>query len=1784
MELPAERRTDYDDLSDQIRKFSSDDEVARHAPYFAELDRLAAETPVTDDFDDHDASQFQADAEGATDIQEEIDGRLNDMRTIAAERAMAKWTKRKMEAEQVTEPEPEEANEQAAPKAAFTRSTPAPGTPEREKNDAAWKAYVADSERLGEARDKAYEEMKKAKYGSKKEQAAQKKYEKARETLDALEESTKQMQAEARIGFAEDLVENAPDEANRIAALAMLYDRQAQAKVPERVKGSEKAYDRIKELIRKEAKLQGANDAEAESLAMDISSFILSFPSQKPEDTVRRRVDYMLARHRRESAFREAENEVDSLTDLPDQTRRDLRRELGHNKDNPERVAEIIADARKSNKEAAESKTRLEAAAAEQESAFIKGRVERAVPVDSIAARINDAFAGRFFNSESDYFSDGRAIVNLTLLPGKGSGDLRRRSLGERAEASVERSSKLGKDMLDGAKLGQKLEMVGAVPEDARTEVKLAFFVEKDGTVHSTNAATVSWLMKNGGFDEARATTAGPSTEAILFLRDGKKVAITTEMEKGAAIDIEAMRKKLSATPKPPHSFRKKGDQAMAIQRPRLPGEVSARVKPLPPHLTDLAVSVHDIVETIKRDFDIPIRRGKLPAKALGIYRYLPEVIRVQGAHAGNLYVVTHELGHHLDKTTDVRDGVPDDARAELMANDYEPKQREDEGFAEFIRMYTTTENAPTYLPRFTEHFEKWLGNNPEVKTKVDRIRRLATKWRSMTPEGRALAQIWGQKRKPEALETSMLDTVAGAMNAAEHFYTKMMDKTYFVHKLAKASGAANAQDTASSAEYLSAYEMAAPSRAENALLNGPDTVTEQYRKLGPGIQGAFDKYIKSPQDYDSWKAWMLADHTLYMEEKNPAFRTGLDREDAKAILDGTDAATTERYEKLQKAFVDFNNNLLDVAVDAGVHSAAEAKRMKDYYGDHYLPLMRVRDDRMVSRLTRRFFNIKTPFRGRSKKGSSLPVMDFLEATILRTMSTYEASMRQHVLDKLIRETVPEYGGAESLGKFIEKIPPGMKPTEAELSEILDQIVETGIIDEEYAKTLKAVDALRNGRMESKLIPWLAGKYGVDLSAEDGIEQLKAKTDDIPSLESEIVIWRPVYRTSDTERIFRHVINGKPALFKIDNGLWDSFAGMAPLSMHPGLQTFGQVNRMFKMGATGIKPTFPLTNLIRDYQVFIAQEKNLKGTKRFTEPFKWSAIFAMAEMNRLIKTHTGKSIFADNEVAQLFDEMSGKIVNSLGVAPSQVSSMRKAVARKSGWASKTEAAKAAGYRTLQTVRDIVGIFESGPRLAAFHAYLATRGYELGADGKLTKDGQPARPTQSELVRAINEARDVTTNFVRSGSAGRFVDQFIPFFNAAIQSQDKEIRTLLEANKDIKSYLAGKAMTGAGKRVLTFLVGSAALQTLYWLMRHDDDDYEEMPWWLKYGYWTFGVDGKPIAKVPHAHTWNMVPAMTEAMLNSLEKKDANELVGAMSQQMGMRNPISGPAGVTPVVEAAFNYDSFRGRNIENQSLLKLPPEYRYRSDTSELAKGIGHITGKFGFGPLKVEHVLNQSTGGLAPSLRKAPWSGVLQQYEPMQSVDDFYDAKDKIEQRAMAEKVIHKRENQELNAQASDMNRYSAMLTEMRAAVRDEKDRDKRFETEKYMIGLARFALGKEPLDRYPNPLKTKNSPEHIAKIRREEIMRRAEKIAAYTPDSLTDLEKEAGVTLDEKKKAWEHEVEASRAWLKEIGADPAEVRILYKISLDSMKDKTIVARKLNYVEAMMKGAPLNRSWRPKRD
>ena len=135
-------------------------------------------------------------------------------------------------------------------------------------------------------------------------------------------------------------------------------------------------------------------------------------------------------------------------------------------------------------------------------------------------------------------------------------------------------------------------------------------------------------------------------------------------------------------------------------------------------------------------------------------------------------------------------------------------------------------------------------------------------------------------------------------------------------------------------------------------------------------------------------------------------------------------------------------------------------------------------------------------------------------------------------------------------------------------------------------------------------------------------------------------------------------------------------------------------------------------------------------------------------------------------------------------------------------------------QTIGRVEQINEVVETAPRLAE---YIATR--QRGGS----------------IDEALYNSAEVTTNFKRGGELSKLVDKYgVPYLNASIQGLSKVYRNVSEA-KGFKQY-AKLAVNATLAGVLPSVINH--------LVYNDDDDYEELPDYIKDGYYLIKVTDLP----------------------------------------------------------------------------------------------------------------------------------------------------------------------------------------------------------------------------------------------------------------------------------------------------------------------------------------------------
>ena len=203
-------------------------------------------------------------------------------------------------------------------------------------------------------------------------------------------------------------------------------------------------------------------------------------------------------------------------------------------------------------------------------------------------------------------------------------------------------------------------------------------------------------------------------------------------------------------------------------------------------------------------------------------------------------------------------------------------------------------------------------------------------------------------------------------------------------------------------------------------------------------------------------------------------------------------------------------------------------------------------------------------------------------------------------------------------------------------------------------------------------------------------------------------------------------------------------------------------------------------------------------------------------------------------------------------------------------------------KPLEKLERLNEITEQIPRMAEFRGYLK----KLGVT--------PQTATVQQLRQASLAAADVTVNFGRSGSIGRFINKgLVPFFNPAIQGTSKFARVLTQ-DKSVKGYfkLLGKAAAlGIAPAMLNDMVlaDNKNYQKIsdrdrainYYVPLDADNPLAKL-----FGSKEVGAkDGEIFLKIPKARIMSVFGAGTQKIMGNLPDTDMLDLVAIAKDQIG-----------------------------------------------------------------------------------------------------------------------------------------------------------------------------------------------------------------------------------------------------------------------------------------------------------
>ena len=243
------------------------------------------------------------------------------------------------------------------------------------------------------------------------------------------------------------------------------------------------------------------------------------------------------------------------------------------------------------------------------------------------------------------------------------------------------------------------------------------------------------------------------------------------------------------------------------------------------------------------------------------------------------------------------------------------------------------------------------------------------------------------------------------------------------------------------------------------------------------------------------------------------------------------------------------------------------------------------------------------------------------------------------------------------------------------------------------------------------------------------------------------------------------------------------------------------------------------------------------------------------------------------------------------------------------------------------------------------------------------------PTKAGMQRAAFEAREITLDFARRGSAIKGLNMVSAFLNARIQGYDRLARAMMDNPK--------RTVSKAGMYITTPSV-------LFWMHNNSTDErrakYKAIPEWQKNMFWVIVGEGDTIYRIPKPFELGVLfGSVPERILDAWAgNRKIEQMPGDLMKSMGfdLDSQLSmwTPTAAKPVVESQMNYSFFRGRDLIPGSLSDdrtAPlPQDQYTLHTSEVGKKLSQLFGESGIpvlaeqSPIEIDNYIANWTGGL----------------------------------------------------------------------------------------------------------------------------------------------------------------------------------------------------------------------------
>lgn len=232
-----------------------------------------------------------------------------------------------------------------------------------------------------------------------------------------------------------------------------------------------------------------------------------------------------------------------------------------------------------------------------------------------------------------------------------------------------------------------------------------------------------------------------------------------------------------------------------------------------------------------------------------------------------------------------------------------------------------------------------------------------------------------------------------------------------------------------------------------------------------------------------------------------------------------------------------------------------------------------------------------------------------------------------------------------------------------------------------------------------------------------------------------------------------------------------------------------------------------------------------------------------------------------------------------------------------------------------------------------------------------------------IDEAMYNAADITVNFKRGGEFTKMLDRNgASFLNASVQGLDKQIRNFSKKR-------GGK---GFAKMVITCALLGIAPQLLNHVLLSDDEDYQDLPDYVKDNYWLFKTGDNTFIRIPRGRdipTFLGVVAQRTKRATEGDDHAFDGLVDTFKNTLAPNNPAE--SNIYSPIDAVFRTGkSWSGNDIVSSALSNKVPSEQYDAKDTEFAKWLAasKLGKQFGWSPKKIDYLLDQYSGGIGDIL------------------------------------------------------------------------------------------------------------------------------------------------------------------------------------------------------------------------